>query len=119
MRSDFLEAVAEEPEVVEALRQASQQFALTGHVVEEKQEHEFGQDDGIDAFVAIINPPHSAILAIGAVAAKPVVRDGELVIRQMMSVTLSGDHRVIDGAVGAQYLQVLKGILEHPMRMLF
>ena len=74
---------------------------------------------GIDAFVAIINPPHSAILAIGAVAAKPVVRDGELVIRQMMSVTLSGDHRVIDGAVGAQYLQVLKGILEHPMRMLF
>ncbi len=74
---------------------------------------------GIDAFVAIINPPHSAILAIGAVAAKPVVRDGELTVRQMMSVTLSGDHRVIDGAVGAQYLQIFKGILEHPMRMLF
>jgi pyruvate dehydrogenase E2 component (dihydrolipoamide acetyltransferase) len=74
---------------------------------------------GIDSFVAIINPPHAAILAVGAVAPKAVVRDGQIVMRQMMSVTLSGDHRVIDGAVGAQYLQVFKGILEHPLRMLF
>lgn len=74
---------------------------------------------GIDSFIAVINPPHAAILAVGAVAAKAVVRDAQIVTRQMMSVTLSGDHRVIDGAIGAQYLQVLKGILEHPLRMLF
>ncbi len=74
---------------------------------------------GIDSFIAVINPPHAAILAIGEVALKPVVRNGQIVTRQMMSVTLSGDHRVIDGAIGAQYLQVLKGVLEHPLRMLF
>ena len=50
---------------------------------------------------------------------KAVVRDGEIVIRQMMSVTLSGDHRVIDGAVGAEYLKELRSLLEHPMRLLF
>jgi pyruvate dehydrogenase E2 component (dihydrolipoamide acetyltransferase) len=74
---------------------------------------------GIDSFVAIINPPQSAILAVGAVEAKAVVRDGQIVVRQMMSVTLSGDHRVIDGAVGAEYLKELRSLLEHPMRLLF
>ena len=74
---------------------------------------------GVDAFVAVINPPQAAILAIGAVTPKPVVRGGQVVVRQMMSVTLSGDHRVIDGAVGAQYLQVLRELLEHPLRLLF
>ncbi len=74
---------------------------------------------GIDSFIGVINPPHAALLAIGEVAQKPVVRNGQIVIRQMMSVTLSGDHRVIDGAIGAQYLQILKGVLEHPLRMLF
>ncbi|MBX7101427.1 MAG: pyruvate dehydrogenase complex dihydrolipoamide acetyltransferase [Myxococcaceae bacterium] len=74
---------------------------------------------GIDSFIAIINPPQSAILAVGAVTPKPVVRDGQMVIRQMMSITLSGDHRVIDGAVGAQYLKELKSLLEHPLRLLF
>lgn len=74
---------------------------------------------GIDSFIAVINPPQAAILAVGAVAPKPVVRDGEMVIRHMMSITLSGDHRVIDGAVGAQYLQQLKALLEHPLRLLF
>jgi pyruvate dehydrogenase E2 component (dihydrolipoamide acetyltransferase) len=74
---------------------------------------------GIDSFIAVINPPHAAILAIGEVAQKAVVRNGQIVAKQMMSITLSGDHRVIDGAVGAQYLQVLKGVLEHPLRMRF
>lgn len=74
---------------------------------------------GIDSFIAIINPPQSAILAVGAVTPTPVVRDGQVVIRQMMTVTLSGDHRVIDGAVGAQYLKVLKELLQVPMRLVF
>jgi pyruvate dehydrogenase E2 component (dihydrolipoamide acetyltransferase) len=74
---------------------------------------------GIDAFIAVINPPHAAILAVGAVADKAVVRDGQLVARKLMTVTLSGDHRVIDGAIGAEYLRELKNLLEHPMRLLF
>lgn len=74
---------------------------------------------GIDEFIAVINPPQAAILAVGAVTEKPVARQGQIVVRKMMSVTLSGDHRVIDGAVGAQYLQILKGLLENPLRLLF
>jgi pyruvate dehydrogenase E2 component (dihydrolipoamide acetyltransferase) len=73
---------------------------------------------GIDSFLAVLNPPQAAIIAVGVVTPKPVVREGQMVIRQMMSVTLSGDHRVIDGAVGAQYLQELRGLLEHPLRLL-
>ncbi len=72
---------------------------------------------GIDSFIAVINPPQAAILAVGKVEPKVVVRDGAMVIRQMMSLTLSGDHRVIDGAVGAQYLQELRSLLEHPLRL--
>jgi pyruvate dehydrogenase E2 component (dihydrolipoamide acetyltransferase) len=74
---------------------------------------------GIDSFVAVINPPQSAIIAVGVVSPRPVVREGAVTVRQMMTATLSGDHRVIDGAVGAQYLRELKGLLEHPMRLLF
>ncbi|HEX8821251.1 MAG TPA: pyruvate dehydrogenase complex dihydrolipoamide acetyltransferase [Archangium sp.] len=74
---------------------------------------------GIDAFIAVINPPQAAILAVGSVADKVVVRDGQMVVRKMMTVTLSGDHRVIDGAIGAEYLRELKALLEHPMRLLF
>ncbi|MDP2270845.1 MAG: pyruvate dehydrogenase complex dihydrolipoamide acetyltransferase [Archangium sp.] len=74
---------------------------------------------GIDSFIAVINPPQAAILAVGKVEPKVVVRNDAMVIRQMMSVTLSGDHRVIDGAVGAQYLQELRSLLEHPLRLLF
>ena len=70
---------------------------------------------GIDEFTAVINPPEGAILAIGAMAAKPVVRDNEIVIRQMMRVTMSCDHRVIDGATGAKFLQTFKKILENPL----
>lgn len=73
---------------------------------------------GIDSFIAVINPPQAAILAVGKVEPKVVVRDDEMVIRQMMSATLSGDHRVIDGAVGAQFLQELRSLIEHPLRLL-
>jgi pyruvate dehydrogenase E2 component (dihydrolipoamide acetyltransferase) len=70
---------------------------------------------GIDEFTAVINPPEGAILAIGAMSAKPVVRDNEVVVRQIMRVTMSCDHRVIDGATGAKFLQTFKKILENPL----
>ncbi len=70
---------------------------------------------GIDEFTAVINPPEGAILAIGAMTQKPVVRDNEIVVRQMMRVTMSCDHRVIDGATGAKFLQTFKKILENPL----
>ena len=70
---------------------------------------------GIDEFTAVINPPEGAILAVGAMTAKPVVRDNAIVIRQMMRVTMSCDHRVIDGAAGARFLQTFKKILENPL----
>jgi pyruvate dehydrogenase E2 component (dihydrolipoamide acetyltransferase) len=70
---------------------------------------------GIDEFTAVINPPEGAILAVGAMSPKPVVRDNEIVIRQMLRVTMSCDHRVIDGATGAKFLQTFKKILENPL----
>jgi pyruvate dehydrogenase E2 component (dihydrolipoamide acetyltransferase) len=70
---------------------------------------------GIDEFTAVINPPEGGILAIGAMTPKPVVRDNEIVIRQMMRVTMSCDHRIIDGATGAKFLQTFKKILENPL----
>uniref|UniRef100_UPI003F69C18A 2-oxo acid dehydrogenase subunit E2 n=1 Tax=Nereida sp. TaxID=2736090 RepID=UPI003F69C18A len=74
---------------------------------------------GIDNFDAIINPPHSAILAVGAGAKKPVVgADGELKVATVMSTTMSVDHRVIDGALGANLLNTIKHNLENPFGML-
>ena len=70
---------------------------------------------GIEEFTAVINPPEGAILAVGAMAPKPVAHDGQIVIRQTMRVTMSCDHRVIDGAIGAQFLQTFKQILENPL----
>ncbi len=70
---------------------------------------------GIDEFTAVINPPEGAILAVGAMSPKPVVRNNEVVVRQMMRVTMSCDHRVIDGATGAKFLQTFKKILENPL----
>jgi pyruvate dehydrogenase E2 component (dihydrolipoamide acetyltransferase) len=70
---------------------------------------------GIDEFTAIINPPEAGILAIGAMTPRPVVRDGAVVVRQMMRVTMSCDHRIIDGATGAKFLQTFKKILENPL----
>lgn len=72
----------------------------------------------IDEFTAIINTPDSCILAVGSIAEKPIVKNGELAIGNMMKVTLSCDHRVVDGATGAKFLQTLKGILEAPIRLL-
>ncbi len=73
---------------------------------------------GIDRFCAIINPPNAAILAVGATVKKPVVAGDAIVVGQRMNLTLSGDHRVIDGATGAQYLAALKNLLEKPALML-
>jgi pyruvate dehydrogenase E2 component (dihydrolipoamide acetyltransferase) len=73
---------------------------------------------GIKEFTAIINPPEAAILAVGGAAPTPVVRSGEIVVRQMMHVTMSCDHRVIDGATGAKFLQTFKQMLENPILML-
>jgi len=73
---------------------------------------------GIENFDAVINPPHGSILAVGAGVQKPVVRDGEMAVATVMSVTLSVDHRVIDGALGAEFLAAIKGYLEDPMAML-
>lgn len=73
---------------------------------------------GIDQFTAIINPPDSCILAVGGIAAEPVVKNGQIVPGNMMKVTLSCDHRVVDGATGAAFLQTLKQLLEEPVRML-
>lgn len=73
---------------------------------------------GIEEFTAIINPPDSCILAVGSIVEKPIVKNGELSVGNMMKVTLSCDHRVVDGATGAQFLQTLKGILEDPIRLM-
>jgi pyruvate dehydrogenase E2 component (dihydrolipoamide acetyltransferase) len=74
---------------------------------------------GVDSFIAVINPPQASIVAVGAVMEKAVVREGKVVARKMMSATFSGDHRIVDGALGAQYLQELKGLLEQPTKLLF
>lgn len=73
---------------------------------------------GIDEFTAIINPPEAGILAIGTAEEKVVVEDGELVVRSRMKMTMSCDHRVIDGATGARFLQTLRAMIEEPMMML-
>ena len=73
---------------------------------------------GIKEFAAVINPPHGSILAVGAGEKRPVVKGGELAVSTMMTVTLSVDHRVVDGALGAEVLQAFSGFIENPMRLL-
>jgi len=73
---------------------------------------------GIKNFSAVINPPHGCILAVGAGEQRPVVKDGAIGIATVMSVTLSVDHRVVDGATGAQFLQAFKALIESPLTML-
>ena len=73
---------------------------------------------GVDHFEAIINPPQAAILAVGAAITKPVVRDGALAIGTEMTMTISADHRVVDGAMAAEYLQTVRKMLEGPAALL-
>jgi pyruvate dehydrogenase E2 component (dihydrolipoamide acetyltransferase) len=73
---------------------------------------------GIESFTAIVNPPDSCILAIGGIKEVPVVKNGQLVPGNVMKVTLSCDHRVVDGASGAAFLQTFKGYMENPVTML-
>lgn len=73
---------------------------------------------GIDEFTAIINPPDACILAVGGISQEPIVKNGAIVVGNIMKVTLSCDHRVVDGATGAAFLQTLKSLLEEPVRML-
>jgi pyruvate dehydrogenase E2 component (dihydrolipoamide acetyltransferase) len=73
---------------------------------------------GIEEFTAIINPPDACILAVGGINQVPVVKNGAIVPGHVMKMTMSCDHRVVDGAVGARFLQTLKQLIEDPVRML-
>jgi pyruvate dehydrogenase E2 component (dihydrolipoamide acetyltransferase) len=73
----------------------------------------------IEEFTAIINPPEAGILAVGRIVEKPVAHEGTTAIRRRMRLTMSCDHRVIDGATGAQFLKTLKGMLENPLAMVW
>jgi pyruvate dehydrogenase E2 component (dihydrolipoamide acetyltransferase) len=73
---------------------------------------------GIESFTSIINQPNSAILSVGAIVQKPVVKDGQIVVGNTMKLTLACDHRTVDGATGAEFLQTLKGYIENPVTML-
>ncbi|MFK8295631.1 pyruvate dehydrogenase complex dihydrolipoamide acetyltransferase [Capnocytophaga canimorsus] len=73
---------------------------------------------GIESFTSIINQPNSAILSVGAIVEKPVVKNGQIVVGNTMKLTLACDHRTVDGATGAQFLQTLKAFLENPVTML-
>ncbi|MGV8915909.1 MAG: 2-oxo acid dehydrogenase subunit E2 [Kaistella sp.] len=73
---------------------------------------------GIETFTSIINQPNSAILSVGAIVEKPIVKDGQIVVGNVMKLSLACDHRVVDGATGAQFLQTLKTYLEQPLTLL-
>ena len=73
---------------------------------------------GIESFTSIINQPNSAILSVGTIVEKPVVKDGKIVVGNTMKLTMACDHRTVDGATGAQFLQTLKGYIENPVTML-
>jgi pyruvate dehydrogenase E2 component (dihydrolipoamide acetyltransferase) len=74
---------------------------------------------GIDHFTAIINPPEAGILAIGSIEERPVILKGEVTIRRRLRVTMSCDHRVIDGATGARFLQTLRRLIENPLMLVY
>jgi pyruvate dehydrogenase E2 component (dihydrolipoyllysine-residue acetyltransferase) len=73
----------------------------------------------IDEFTAVINPPEAGILAVGRIAQKPVAHEGSIALRRRLRLTMSCDHRVIDGATGAQFLKTLKGMLENPLALVW
>jgi pyruvate dehydrogenase E2 component (dihydrolipoamide acetyltransferase) len=72
----------------------------------------------IDEFTAVINPPEAGIVAVGSIVPKPVVVNGQVTVRRRLRLTMSCDHRVIDGATGAVFLRTLKQMLENPLAML-
>ena len=72
----------------------------------------------IDSFTSIINPPNTAILSVGSIIEKPVVKNGNIVVGNTMKLTLACDHRVVDGLTGAKFLQSLRGYVENPVTML-
>jgi pyruvate dehydrogenase E2 component (dihydrolipoamide acetyltransferase) len=72
---------------------------------------------GIKDFTAVINPPHATILAVGAGEERPIVRKGAIVAANVMSVTLSCDHRAVDGALGAELIGAFKALIENPVMM--
>ena len=73
---------------------------------------------GIEEFTAIINPPNACIMAIGAIRQEPVVKDGQIVVGNRMKVTLSCDHRVVDGAKGSEFLNTFKTYMQNPVTIL-
>ena len=73
----------------------------------------------IDEFTAIINPPEAGILAVGRIVQKAVAREGQLAVRRRMRLTMSCDHRVIDGATGAEFLRTLTAMLENPLALVW
>ena len=73
---------------------------------------------GVKTFSSIINPPQGCILSVGAGEKRPWVRDGQLVVADVMTVTLTCDHRVVDGSVGAQWISVFKSLVENPIGLL-
>ena len=73
---------------------------------------------GITSFASVVNQPQGAIMSVGAGVQRPIVRDGAVAIATIMSITLTCDHRAVDGAIGAQFLQAFKGFIEQPVRMM-
>jgi pyruvate dehydrogenase E2 component (dihydrolipoamide acetyltransferase) len=73
---------------------------------------------GVESFVAVLNPPQAAILAVGALEQVPVVRDGELAVGHRMSLTLTSDHRILYGAEAAEFLATVRDLLQQPTRLL-
>jgi pyruvate dehydrogenase E2 component (dihydrolipoamide acetyltransferase) len=117
------------PVVHDAERLAIEQVAAArAAVVSRAREGKLGPDDirggtftisnlgmfGVEQFTAVLNPPQAAILAVGAIEDRPVAESGEVVIRPMMTMTLTCDHRTIDGATAAEFLQTVKAFLEEP-----
>jgi pyruvate dehydrogenase E2 component (dihydrolipoamide acetyltransferase) len=117
------------PVIRECERKSLVQIAIErGQLVERSREGKLSADDleggtftisnlgmfGVEQFIAVLNPPQAAILAVGAIEERPVAENGELVVRPMMSMTLTCDHRAVDGAKAAEFLRELKMLLEEP-----
>ncbi len=128
MPQGLITPVVRNAELLGIVEMAQQVRALAGRARESKLESaEYTGNSfcvsnlgmfGIEHFTAVINPPAACILAVGALRKEPVVRDGEVAVGHVMALTLSCDHRVVDGAMGAKFLQDLKLVLERPLHLL-